>query len=89
MKGNLGHMRWDYADVRARYNVGDRLLPYFLTHTLEDRVGMAMALTMLTELRLGLSWRPTPWEARGGCPFPELLRHREGMVPAFLPLEAG
>ena len=24
-------MRRDYADVRARYKVGDRLLPYFPT----------------------------------------------------------
>ena len=48
VKGNLGRMRRDYADVRSRYNVGDRLLPYFPTHILEDRVGMAMAITMLT-----------------------------------------
>ena len=44
-------MRRDYADVRARYNVGDRLLPYFPTHTLEDRVGMARALTLATATR--------------------------------------
>ena len=55
VKGNLGRMRQDYANVCARYNVGDRLLPYFLTHTLEDRMEMAMALTMVTAtLREGI-----------------------------------
>ena len=40
----------DYLDVIGRYSVGDQLLPYFPTHTLEDRLGMSTAITMLTSL---------------------------------------
>jgi hypothetical protein len=41
-------MRRDYLNVRARYNIGDRILPYFPTHTLEAQVGMSAALTKPT-----------------------------------------
>ena len=62
VKGNLGRMRRDYLDVTGRYSVGDHLLPYFPTHTLEDRVGMSAAITMLTaSLRAGIYGSNIQW----------------------------
>ena len=48
VSGNLSRMRRDYLDVKARYCIGDQLLPYFATHDLRDQVGMSAAITMLT-----------------------------------------
>jgi hypothetical protein len=62
VKGNLGRMRRDYLDVTGRYSVGDQLLPYFPTHTLEDRSGMSAAITMLTSyLQAGLYGANIQW----------------------------
>ena len=44
------------------YNIGDCLLPYFPTHTLEGRVGMASALTMvMATLREGVYGPHIQW----------------------------
>ena len=40
-------MRRDIGAVLTAYDVGNELLPAFSNPTLKDRVGMALALTML------------------------------------------
>ena len=45
---NLSRLRRDYIDSTAMFNMGDMVLPYLSSHTVQDRVGIAPTLITLS-----------------------------------------
>ena len=44
---NLSRLRQDYIDLTTMFNPGKRVLPYLMSHTVEDRVEIVPAVMML------------------------------------------